>query len=174
MTTSSNDNDDRLVHQRTRGLKSLRRAYIEDVVAIKAFLEAQKVGCRGVTPLPEELRRMPSADLRGMYRSVVGDMETRSRSELMTTWNVNDFLPSSTFPLLDVGDTRVNDLTLGIYAPSDRAIVIKPCAECLGIAAFVYQRNSRVDRALGRLDRLEFVEGEIKEVKDINTKLLER
>jgi len=50
----------------------------------------------------------------------------------------------------------------------------QPCRECLGVVAFVYRRNRRVDEALTRLDCTERLEGEVAALSAARASLLDR
>ncbi|CAM9420814.1 unnamed protein product, partial [Sphacelaria rigidula] len=77
-------------------------------------------------PLPEEIASTPSADLRVLFREV----SEQSEAEILPP--AAGFHrggvpagPRALSPLLDTGDARINDLSLGLYAPSSHALVIK-------------------------------------------------
>lgn len=50
----------------------------------------------------------------------------------------------------------------------------QPCRECLGVVAFVFRRNRRVDEALTRLDLSERLEEEVAALKAARAGLLDR
>ncbi|CAM9648105.1 unnamed protein product, partial [Hapterophycus canaliculatus] len=129
--------------------------------------------------IPEEVNRAPSADLREVFRETNESAEievmTRTEDGIFHRAGVGPSAGIGAFPaLMGTGEARVDDLSLGVYAPSSHALVIKPCEVCLGVATFVFRRNRRVEEALGRLDRSERLQAEVDSLKASNAKLLGR
>ncbi|CAM9946021.1 unnamed protein product, partial [Ectocarpus sp. 12 AP-2014] len=104
-------------------------AYVRDVLSVKMFLLGQQKDAEREVPLsmppyvPEEVLRAPSADLRDVFRDVNANVDvevvTRTEHGVFHRAGIGPSTGVLEFPpLIETGEARVDDLSLGIYAPS--------------------------------------------------------